>query len=963
MSSTEQRRTVTVVFCDLAGSTALGETVDPERLRALLAGYFERMKEIVERHGGSVEKFIGDAVMAVFGAPVAHEDDAMRAVRAATEMRDALPELGLEGRVGVMTGEVVTGTQERLATGDAVNVAARLEQAATPGEILIGEPTLALVRDAVEVETIEPLAVRGKAERVMAFRLLHVGAAPERRHDTPFVGRDRELAVLRDAFGLAADERHCELVTVIGEAGVGKSRLVAEALASLQATIVRGRCLPYGEGITYWPVVEVLKQLDTLPLDRSAATAIRSLLGETDAPTSAEDIAWAFRKTLEHAAAEHLLVVVFDDIQWGEATFHDLIEHVALLSTGAPIVLLCMARPELVERRPTWPAALRLDPLAEDAIEHLIPHDLAESLRTRIARSAAGNPLFVGEMLAIASNADDDVAVPPTLQALLAARLDQLAPEERGVLERGAVEGELFHRGAVQALGPDDAPVTPRLAALVRKEVIRPDRPPVPGEDGFRFRHLLVRDAAYDGLPKALRADLHEGFASWLTGHGSALVELDEIVGYHLEQASGYRAELGLPSSGDLVREARLRLATAGRRALRRHDYSAAVNLLSRAATFVPRSTVDLALASDLIDSLVWSGRPSDALTEANALAERAREQDDRISELCALIKAAMLRTSLDSEGPEELTALVDQALSVFTEAGDDLALYTAYCAQGWIADFHAQNALGFEAYERAAEHARNAGLPGEQLAQRAACLVFGPTPAPAVLRWIDENEPRERRDYWLSGSRAQALAMLGRLHEAREMVTQARSDLVDRGGGLELALLIGFPAFYVEHIAGDPSRAVALGEEGCRLLEALGDRAYLSTVAGGLALALYALDRLDDADTQAARAAELGSSHDVWTQMLWRRARAKILARRDEHLEAERVAREAVALSDETDGLDAQGDAYADLAEVLVLGGRPDEAAAALAQALDRYERKGNLASAERILERLAEHRGPAPR
>jgi class 3 adenylate cyclase len=313
----EKRKTVTVLFCDLTGSTALGEALDPERLRVVLAGYFERMKAIVESHGGTVEKFIGDAVMAVFGAPVLHEDDALRAVRAAVEMREALPELGLEGRIGVMTGEVVTGTEERLATGDAVNVAARLEQAAHSGEVLIGEPTLALVGGACEVERVEPLALKGKAEPVAAFRLVRVLAAPERSHESLFVGRAREQLILQDAWSRVQAEQRCELVTVVGEAGVGKSRLAAELVSSVDATVVRGRCLPYGHGVTYWPVVEVLKQLAVVPGDEAAGAAIRSLLGESEAATSAEEIAWAVRKTLEQAAAERPLLVVFDDIQWG----------------------------------------------------------------------------------------------------------------------------------------------------------------------------------------------------------------------------------------------------------------------------------------------------------------------------------------------------------------------------------------------------------------------------------------------------------------------------------------------------------------------------------------------------------------------------------------------------------------------------------------------------------------------
>jgi class 3 adenylate cyclase len=516
---------VTVLFCDLTGSTELGETLDPERLRRLLASYFERMKAIVERHGGSVEKFIGDAVMAVFGVPVLHEDDAARAVRAAAEMRDELPDLGLTGRIGVMTGEVVTGTDERLATGDAVNVAARLEQAAQPGEVLIGELTFSLVRDAADVEPMEPLDVKGKLAPVPAYRLLRVHDAPERRRGKHFVGRDRELAILQEAWGRVRAERRCTLVTIVGDAGVGKSRLASELLASIETSVLRGRCLPYGEGITYWPVVEVLKQLPVLPPDEAAARAIRSLLGEKEVATSAEEIAWGFRKTLEHAAAERPMVIVFDDIHWGEETFLNLIEHVALLSSGASILLLCMARPELGEHHPTWPVTLRLEPLRDEDVDELIPRQIPLGLRERIARAAGGNPLYVEEMLSMAGEADDEVIVPPTLQALLAARLDQLGTAERRILERGAIEGEIFHRGAVQALAPEETQVTPRLAALVRKDLISPDTPMLLGDDGFRFRHLLIRDAAYDALPKAARADLHERFASWLEEHGTELAE------------------------------------------------------------------------------------------------------------------------------------------------------------------------------------------------------------------------------------------------------------------------------------------------------------------------------------------------------------------------------------------------------------------------------------------------------
>jgi class 3 adenylate cyclase/tetratricopeptide (TPR) repeat protein len=960
--SREQRKTVTVLFCDLTGSTALGETLDPERLRALLARYFEAMKTIVERHGGTVEKFIGDAVMAVFGVPMLHEDDALRAVRSAVEMRDALPGLGLQGRIGVMTGEVVTGTEERLATGDAVNVAARLEQAAQPGEVLIGLPTLELVRDAADVEEVEPLVLKGKAKTVTAYRLLRVHDAPQRRLGSRFVGRNRELATVREVWDRVGREGRCQLVTVIGDAGVGKSRLAAELLASIEATTLRGRCLPYGDGITYWPVVEVLKQVDGSPPEEDAAVAIRSLLGESDAATSAEEIAWAFRKTLEHAAVKGPLMVVFDDIQWGEQTFLDLIEHVALLSSGAPILLLCLARPELSERRPAWPVTLRLEPLSDEAVEELIAERAAGDLRTKIARAAGGNPLFIEEMLAIAEGADGNVVVPPTLQALLATRLDQLEPAERSVLERGAIEGEIFHRGAVQALGPGEIQVTPYLAALVRKELIKPDRAQLAGEDGFRFRHLLIRDAAYEALPKATRADLHERFASWLEDRGTELVELDELLGYHFEQAYRYRAELGTIDD-ELAVAARGRLTAGGHRAALRQDFDAAISLFERAVSLVPTVELDLALETELGDALNWAGRGDDARRRADALAERASVAGDHVGELCGRIQGGMFRINLEPGSAEKLSELVGQALPVFEAAGDDLALYIAYYALAEVAQGHAQMAAALDAAERAFAHAGQAGYaPPGLFAWHAACRYFGTTPVSELLLWIDENEQRARRDHFLRAYRAGALAMLGRFDEARAILVEARAELAERGGGVLLANITAFESVDVERWAGDPAAAVEFGAEGLKLHEEIGDQYFVPAAAGDLAQALYAVDRLDEADAMAIRASELGGSDDAMKEMIWRQVRAKVFARRGEPADAERLAREAVAISEGTDFLNGQGDASADLAEVLSLAGRTEEAAEALEQALARYERKGNVVMAARMHDRLEALRDQAP-
>jgi AAA ATPase domain/Adenylate and Guanylate cyclase catalytic domain len=732
------------------------------------------MKAIVEAHGGTVEKFIGDAVMAVFGIPTAHEDDALRACRAAVEMRDALPELGIAGRIGVNTGEVVTGTQERLATGDAVNVAARLEQAAAPHEVLIGETTLALVHEAVAAEPVEPLTLKGKSRPVPASRLVSVLGAPERSHAARFVGRERELRSLVAACERVRADERCELVTVVGDAGVGKSRLVSEALAAVEARIVRGRCLPYGEGITYWPVVEVVKQLAVLPSDPAAAAAIRSLLGESDVATRGDEIAWAFRKLLEEQAP---LVVVFDDIQWGEETFLDLIEHVALLSSGASILLFCIARPELTERRPAWPVTLRLEPLGDEDVDELIPKRIAGELRAKITRTAGGNPLFIEEMLAMAGEAEGEVPVPPTLQALLAARLDQLETAERSVLDRGAIEGEIFHRGAVQALAPEETQVTPRLAALVRKQLIRPYTPQLSGEDGFRFRHLLIRDAAYVALPKATRAQLHERFATWLEQHGTELLELDEIIGYHLEQACRYRAELGMPDDEGLAATAKRRLAAGGHRARLRTDYAAALSLFERAVALVPPGELDLGLETQLADTLFWVGRGVDALRRADALAERASAVGDRVGELCGRVQCALFRITLEPEGAtEQLAGVLEHALPVFQAAGDDVALYVGYSALGWVAFMGAQMDRGLEAYERAAVHARRAGVTNQLLGWRAAHRFYGTTPVSELLAWLDENESRSGRDYWLRTNRGRALAMLGRRAWGRRVQAARRA-------------------------------------------------------------------------------------------------------------------------------------------------------------------------------------------
>ena len=937
-----QRKVVTVLFCDVVGSTALGEATDPEALRTLLARYFERMKEIVERHGGTVEKFIGDAVMAVFGVPQVHEDDALRACRAALEMQNAFPELGVEGRIGITTGEVVTGTDERLATGDAVNVASRLQHAAEPGAVLIAEATVERTRDALEVEPLERLQLKGKAAPVEAFRLLGVREARPRGGPT-FVGREPQLALVHDAWRRAESEGRCELFTICGEAGVGKSRLVAEALGSLEARVVQGRCLPYGEGITYWPVVEVIKQLDAPSSDPAATAAIRSLLGESDEGTSAEEIAWAFRKLLEEQAP---LIVVLDDIQWGEETLLDLIEYATLLSSGAPLLLLCLARTDLIERRPTWPVSLRLDPLTEADVEELLPATISAKHRGEVVRASGGNPLFVTELVAMA--ADGDVSVPPTLQALLAARLDQLEPAERAALECGAVEGEIFHRGTVQELVSGDG-VTPLLASLVRKELIRPDRPRLPQDDAFRFRHLLIRDAAYEGLSKAARASLHERFADWLEERGRDLVELDELVGYHLEQAARYKAELGEPDAV-LAEHAGDRLALAGRRALWRGDERAAALLLERALELTRPVKLDVHSEVDLAYVLSWT-HPQRAVTIAVAAAERARDAGLETAEALARVMAANVRVSTDPLASiDELERLARAALPLLQEAEDHAGLAYVWAALGWsVANFHNQFEEHVYASEQALQHARLAGQPRGHLFHLDGALAFGPRPADEALETLDAAVGGGRYPH-AQLARAYLLALLGRFHEAWEVAHEQDESLRELTGSGHEAWLA-----WIARLEGDNEGAVDYFRMYCEALQEQGQASALSTFAPELARSLCALGRHDEAEAWIRLGREVANDQDISSQAYWRQALALVHSSRGEHSEAERLAREALVIAERGDALNTQGDALVDLASVLSAAGRSDDARAVLEQGLDRYERKKNLVMAERIRERLA--------
>jgi class 3 adenylate cyclase/predicted ATPase len=957
--SREQRKTVTVVFCDVVGSTTLGESVDPEAVKRLLERYFARMKAIVERHGGTVEKFIGDAVVAAFGVPVSHEDDALRALRAALEMRAALPELGIEARLGVNTGEIVTSGHGTLVTGDAVNVAARLQQAARSGEVLLGDTTRLLAGDTVEVDALEPLELKGKAERVAAFRLVAVGEAPQRLHGGPFVGRRRELVSLRAAWERVLAERRGELVTIVGEAGVGKSRLAAELVARLDGTAAFGRCLSYGEGIGYRPVVQVVGQLATRPADPFAAGVLDTLMGEGETATTPEEIAWAFRKLLEQEAP---LLVLFDDIQWGDETFFDLVEQAGLLC-AAPVLLLCLARPELEELRPRWPITLRLEPLARAEVEELLPAGVPAGLRERIAHAAGGNPLFVTEMLAMAVDAGEEIAVPATLKALLAARLDQLEATERGVLERGSIEGEVFHRRSVQALGPEGALVVPGLAALVRRELIRPNRSLLAGDDGFRFCHLLLRDAAYDALPKATRAELHERFAGWLEEHGRELVERDELVGYHLQQAHRYLQELGAPESETDLLGARAAgfLASAGDRAATRGDYHAAAKLIERALELgVGDPREQLRLQFGLGRALYQTARTAQAEALLGRTMEAATELGERGLAARALVEVSEIRLTSDPEvGGPEMVPVAEEAIATLEELGDTVGLAEAGRLLGSALRRAGRLQESISATERAVSYAKAAGATGLRrlLLDGLANIVVDLLPMGEAIGRLEQLLAANRDDRILEAQLGRhlafALAMAGRSVEARTHLEESTPVLDE----VNLAHATwGTSRYRVSptlELLGDTAAAEQdLIAMYLHFRDTRGEQLSSLAMNAAAHLANLCCDqrRWAEAAGYLTYGQEVDSSPPpIGKVYAYERlaARARLAAHAGRYAEAVELAQKAVELAAAMGKFYGEALAWIRLAEVQRAAGDQVEADTAVERALELYDRKGNVAAA----------------
>jgi class 3 adenylate cyclase/tetratricopeptide (TPR) repeat protein len=1019
----EIRKTVTILFCDLKGSTDLGEQLDSETLREVMNRYFAAMRTELELHGGVIEKFIGDAIMAVFGMPVVHEDDALRAVRAAIGMRDALQRLNdelwpaygvyLANRTGITTGEVIAGDPtagQRLVTGDAVNTAARLEQAAPVDEILIGDLTGRLVRDAVELESVEPLELKGKAERVPAFRVvaLRRDRAADPAVASPMVGRDAEMAALMAAFDAAVAERRLRSVTLVGDAGVGKSRLTREFLGSVaeRSWRVRGKCLPYGKGITFWPIVEMVRNAagiedeDTperagakvlgLLGDQEVTDRILSVTGLSARTFSLDEVFWAVRRMTEILAEREPLVMVVDDIHWAEATLLELIEHLTASDLASPVLLLCTARAELLESHPDWSEGARrgrivLRPLGDDQAGQMVEALLGQSglsaaIRGKVTAAAQGIPLFVEQLVSMLVDegairnvegswrlADDggEIRVPPTITALLAARLDRLSREERSVVEPASVVGQVFAESAIRHLAPEPvhAALSGHLTALDRKQLVHP----LPGgeddESRFRFHHILIRDAAYSGLLKRSRAQLHERFVAWADARNAEAdrgLEFEEILGYHLEQAHRYLSELGpLDAHGvELGARASQRLASAGRRASARGDMPATASLLRRAAACrPPGDRLRPALWIEAGEALTQSGELDAADEVLRKGRDEAEELFDEVMAATATLGLVYLHhlTGSESSG-ERVIAQVKDAMRVLERAGNERGLSRAWRI---ITNVHFTSCRYLDAThaaEQMIEHARQAGdqaLILRALPALAVCAQLGPTPAPQAIAIVGEvlaelGEDQKAEAYALRAL-ASLEAMRGAFEEARVLYRRSRATLDRLGWHYDAALTSAITSGAVELIAGDAEAAEAELRRDHEALAAMGERNYISTTAAFLAEALYRQGRDDEALAFTDESASVAAEDDVATQYLWRCVRAKLLARRGDPATGEALAREAIAIIEDAQDPESQGYAWLDLAEVLAMAGRTAEAAAAARTAETRFVTKGNAPSAAR--------------
>jgi DNA-binding SARP family transcriptional activator len=935
----DRRKPIAVAFVDYASDA---EDADPELLASVAARCFTLVAGAVERHGGVARRLPDGRTMAVFGAGTAHEDDALRAVRAAAEARAELAVLGDElansaGIRPVLRAGVETGLGLVRANGDVsggvVVLADRVLEAAPRGEVLVGAAAHALLAGAADLEPLD----------VGAFRLVELAPGAvwgARRLDSPLVGRTAELAEVEEALAHATDDQSCVLLTILGEAGVGKSRLALELRSRTEATVLYGACRSYGEGVTFAPLTDAL---GGLPADPSGTT---------------EEIFRAVRREFERMAGERPLVVVLDDVHWAEPTLLDLVEHVAEWSQGASILLLCLARPELLETHPDWSAeranadTLVLEPLSTTDCSALISQLpggelLADEARARVTDFAGGNPFAVEQLLAL--QAEDprfagQLTSPPSIRALLGARIDRLTHDERTVLERASVLGAELDAATLDELLPAaQRPLAGALLeSLARKGLLRGREP-----EGYVFAHRLVRDAAYESLPKRLRAELHAEIAERLEAGD------DELVGHHLEQAYLYRRELGLLDEHDaeLAERGADRLAAAGRRAQAAGDTPAAVSLLTRAAGLCSHP----ATSAELGEALRDAGELALADATLVEAIEAGRALGDERAEAHASIVRWRMRLNLEPElSFDEAESSIRAVIEQLQETDADALLAKAWHCLAWIPWLRGEGAVAQQALDQALAYARRAGdarTEAQILNFLVGVALFGPTRVTVAIERCRAVLSEAQEEGRVAAAALRALAglhaMEGRFEEAWACVERDGAILRDLGlkvvvgSSTELAGIVGL-------LAGDPVTAESHLRLGFAVLEEMGDRSGMSTNAAILAEAVLAQGRDEEALELTVQSEQTAAAEDLPVQVQWRGPRAKALARRGELDAAERLAHEAVSLAERTDFLNLHANALLDLATVLQHDQRRVEEAAAAAEAANAlYERKGNLVGA----------------
>jgi len=999
------RRPVTVLCVLLHAASSSGGALDPETHEVVHGHTVASLTPILERYGGRLAVSGGERLMGVFGVASVHEDDALRAARASLAARDALAGeastplhrhgVSLACRFGLATGvALVTGSGPLGFAGDAGTEAVMLAEAADPGQILIGPQTHELAAAAIEAHSAGP-------DRFVLCRA-HTGVRPlPVRLDAPFVGRGQEMRELEAACALAARERVTILVTVTGEAGLGKTRLVHEVAGRLsgQASVLTGRCLPYGEGNTFWPLREVVRQAGA---DHESADAIKALLdGDADAASVAErlsralgpgnqgrsdaaEIFWAARRFLGALARAQLLLVVFEDLHWAEPTFLDLVESLAVQAGRSALVLVCLARPELLEQRPAWAAAaaramsIDLVPLAEESAATLLDalgedQHIPPLTRARILETAAGNPLYLEQLtvsLSEQTESETRPVLPPTIEALLAARLQRLGPGATSVLARAAIVGTGFGVPAVRELLPPEGrgPLSRNLRTLVAKGLVQraPDNSP---EEDYTFHHILIQQAAYRAIPKSARAELHQRYADWLEYVvREPAPRSAETLGHHLEQSVRYRNELW-PAGAQptaLSRRAAAHLETAGRAAHDRGDALAAVNLLDRAAALLPGE--DPALAR-IYTSLGTAATEAGQLERAQAtldLAQRiAAAGGDEGQRAHARVQALLLGLKVNPNGTAiEIGRALPELRREFDRSGDDLGLCRTWRLQAALHWYHVRSAAAEDAWQRAAEYARRVNdrrQLTEILGWLASAALWGPTHAPEGIRRCEDylkeagNHP--------SGQAVILLHMAG-LYAMQDDVSTAHATL-DRAKALldtlgpTMPAVIIEPAAFVAMLAGDPATAEAHLRRQFGSLNRMGEKDTMATTAALLARAVAAQDsrRHDEAIELVTISRQAGASEDRSTQIIGQGLLARIVAERGHHAEAEDLARSAVALAAQTDLLSEHADALLDLAHVLTMAGRAPEAHASATEAGDLYYRKGNIPGARQSLRYLAHY------